>query len=35
MREVQYLEAKATYRLETMLDYDTENASVIFSLDVQ
>ena len=35
MREVQYLEAKATYRLETMLDYDTENASVIFALDTQ
>jgi hypothetical protein len=35
MREIQYLEAKAANRLETMLDYDVEDASVIFTLDVQ
>lgn len=33
LNEIQYLEAKATHRLETMLDYDTENASVEFTLD--
>jgi len=35
LKEINYLEAKATYRLETMLDYDVENADVQFVLDVQ
>jgi hypothetical protein len=34
-QEISYLEAKARYKLDKMLDYDTENASVIFALERQ
>ena len=32
-QEIQYLESKAEHKIGIMLDYDTENASVVFALD--
>ena len=34
LREIKYLEAKAEFKLEQLLDYDVENAPVRFTLDV-
>jgi len=34
-KEVQYLEAKAEHKIDIMLNYDVENASVEFALDVR
>lgn len=33
LREIQYIEAKAEFKLEQLLDYDVENSPVTFALD--
>ena len=35
MGEVQYFEAKAEHKIQIMLDYDVENASLIIAMDAR